>query len=60
MVGASDARGAYPTERPVSPKDILHTVYHLLGVDPHRMITDRVGRPLPLVAGSNLVREILA
>lgn len=59
VVGASDGRGAYPSERPVSPKDILCTIYHLLGVDPHRTIPDRLGRPLPLVAEGNVVRELL-
>jgi hypothetical protein len=59
VVGASDARAAYPSERPVSPKDILCTVYHLLGVDPRRTIPDRLGRPLPLVAEGNVVRELL-
>lgn len=47
VVGSSDAHGAYPSERPISPKDILCTIYHLLGVDPHRMIPDRLGRPFP-------------
>ena len=60
VVGASDARAAYPSERPVSPKDILHTIYHLLGVDPHRMIPDRLGRPVPLVAEGGVVRELLS
>jgi hypothetical protein len=60
VVGASDARAAYPSERPVSPKDILCTIYHLLGVDPHRTIPDRLGRPVPLVAEGNVVRELLA
>ncbi len=59
VVGASDARAAYPSERPVSPKDILHTIYHLLGVDSHRTIPDRLGRPVPLVAEGNVVRELL-
>jgi hypothetical protein len=59
VVGASDARGAYPSERPISPKDILHTIYHLLGVDPHRTIPDRLDRPVPLVAEGNLVCELL-
>ena len=60
VIGASDARAAYPADRPITPKDILHTIYHLLGVDSHRMIPDRLGRPLPLVAEGNLVRELLA
>lgn len=59
VVGASDGRGAYPSERPVSPKDILCTIYHLLGVDPHRTIPDRLGRPMPLVAEGSVVRELL-
>src|SRR6516162_4317895 len=59
VVGASDARAAYPSERPVSPKDILHTIYHLVGVDPHRTIPDRLDRPVPLVAEGNLVCELL-
>jgi uncharacterized protein (DUF1501 family) len=59
VVGASDARAAYPSERPVSPKDILCTIYHLLGIDPHRTIPDRLGRPIPLVAEGNVVRELL-
>jgi hypothetical protein len=59
IVGASDARAAYPSERPVSPKDILHTIYHLVGVDAHRTIPDRLGRPVPLVAEGGVVRELL-
>jgi hypothetical protein len=59
IVGASDARAAYPSERPTSPKDILHTIYHLLGVDSQRTIPDRLGRPVPLVAEGNVVRELL-
>lgn len=60
VIGSSDARGAFPAERPVNPKDILHTVYHLLGVDAHRMIPDRLGRPLPLVSEGSVVREALS
>ena len=40
-------------------KDVLATIYHLLGVDPHRLIPDRLGRPLPLVAEGSVVRELL-
>ena len=60
IVGASDRHAAYVADRPVSPKDILCTIYHLLGIDPHRMIPDRLGRPLPLVAEGSVVRELLA
>ncbi len=47
------------TERPVSPKDVLATVYHLLGIDPETTLTDRIGRPLPLVPGASVVQAML-
>ena len=34
---------ATPLERPVSPKDILATIYHLLGIDPATTLTDQSG-----------------
>jgi hypothetical protein len=59
VVGRTDRHAATVTERPVSPKDILATTYHLLGIDPETTLIDRIGRPLPLVAGS-VVGELLA
>jgi hypothetical protein len=60
VVGRTDKHGGEVTERPVSPKDILATVYHLLGIDPETMLTDRIGRPLPLAPGASVVHEMLA
>jgi hypothetical protein len=49
-----------PAETPFSPKDVLATVYHLMGIEPHTEIYDRIGRPLP-VGGIGRVRaELLA
>jgi hypothetical protein len=59
-LGASDKIGGYPKEHPVSPKDVLCTIYHLLGVDPHLHIPDREGRPLPLVQGGSVLAGLLA
>jgi uncharacterized protein (DUF1501 family) len=59
VVGASDKHGAYVQDHPVSPKDVLSTMYHLMGVDPHQTIPDRLGRPLPLVSGGEVVAELL-
>jgi hypothetical protein len=33
FVGASDARGAFPADRPVSPADFASTLYQILGID---------------------------
>jgi hypothetical protein len=59
VVGRTDRHAATVTERPVSPKDILATAYHLLGIDPETTLTDRTGRPLPLVQNASVVREML-
>ena len=49
----------YPqAENPVSPKDILASIFHLLGIDAHTTIPDRLGRPLP-IAGTGVVRPEL-
>ncbi|MGD9723090.1 MAG: DUF1501 domain-containing protein [Pirellulales bacterium] len=59
IVGASDKQGGDVLERPISPKDLLATMYHLLGIDHHLMIHDRLNRPLPLVEG-DVITEALA
>jgi hypothetical protein len=59
-VGKSDRHAGAVADRPVSPKDILATLYHLLGIDPQTTLMDRTGRPLPLVADGNVVPEMLA
>ena len=60
VIGATDRLGAYPVSHPTHPNDILATVYHLLGFDPHETrIPDRTGRPVRLTEG-NVVRELLA
>jgi arylsulfatase A-like enzyme len=60
VVGRTDRHAGHVAERPVSPKDVLATVYHLLGIDPETLLTDRTGRPLPLVQGASVVSEMLA
>lgn len=60
VVGASDETAAFVTENPLSPKDILCTAYHLLGIDPHTEIHDQQGHPWPLVGGGRVAEELLA
>ncbi|HEX5103312.1 MAG TPA: DUF1501 domain-containing protein, partial [Pirellulaceae bacterium] len=59
VIGSSDKHGAYVQDNPISPKDILCTLYHLLGIDPHRTIPDRFGRPFPLVSEGRVIAEML-
>ena len=59
VVGRSDKIADSVAERPVSPKDILATTYHLLGIDPGLMLTDRTGRPMPLLSEGAVIPEVL-
>jgi len=52
VIGKSDATGAYPAERPVTPADIHATVFAALGYDSQRLHYQSAdGRPMPLSDG---------
>jgi hypothetical protein len=52
VVGESDALGAYPKSRPVTPADLHATVFTALGYDPHAITYPSAeGRPFPLSDG---------
>ncbi len=57
--GASDSTGARPVASPTTPADIIATIYHLLGVDPHHVIHDHLGRPHPVVINGNVVSALI-
>jgi hypothetical protein len=49
--GSSDKVGAYPASNPVDPVDVHATMYHCLGLDPERTMTDHLRRPYSLSTG---------
>ena len=51
VYGATDKHAAYPTRDPVSPGDVVATIYHLLGIDPHMTVPDLSGRPIAIAHG---------
>jgi len=52
VIGATDAIGARPSQRPLDPHDILATIYQFLGIDPHLHLPDPQGRPIALTSGT--------
>ena len=48
MYGASDQHAAYPADHPVSPPELLATMYHALGLPSSTEMHDREGRPYRL------------
>lgn len=59
VVGKSDKIGGEVAQTPISPKDLLATSFHLLGIDPHTLIPDQLGRPLPVAGSGDTRHELL-
>lgn len=58
IVGASDSKGAEVLDKPISPADLLATIWQQLGIDPQTELRDRLNRPLQLSEGS-VLRELI-
>jgi hypothetical protein len=58
VVGAPDARGERPRERPLRPTDFLATVYAHLGIDTRQEFRDFTGRPLPILPDGEPIAEL--
>jgi hypothetical protein len=60
VIGSTDKLGGTAAARPIHYQDVLATVYHNLGIDPHAMITDKSDRPAMILPGSaEPVRELV-
>ncbi|MBX9623892.1 MAG: DUF1501 domain-containing protein [Gemmataceae bacterium] len=59
VVGSTDKIGGDVAEAPFSPKDVVATLFHLLGVDPAGEVRDRLGRPYPIGGPGRVRPELL-
>ncbi len=58
VVGRTDPIAGEVIETPFSPKDVIATLFHALGINPQSEIQDRFGRPYK-IGGTGLVRNEL-
>ena len=58
--GARDRIGARPSLNPVTPADIIATIYRCLGIPADLELRDRLDRPLLLAPWGNVIGELLA
>jgi hypothetical protein len=57
--GKSDPQGAYPVERPVTPDEVVATIYKSLGVNLETELPGPQGRPYPIIdRGYREIREL--
>lgn len=58
VVGASEKRGGDVKERPVTPQDVLATVYRALGIPLDLHFPDASGRPVSIVGAGKPIDEL--
>jgi Protein of unknown function (DUF1501) len=58
VIGATDKSGAYVTDRPTTPGDMVATILQALGIDPAMVVQTPLGRPVELASGGKPVTEV--
>lgn len=58
IVGATDAKGYYASENVYKPEDFAASLYTKMGIDPEQVLHTNTGRPIQLVNGGKLIKEL--
>jgi hypothetical protein len=58
--GTTDREGMAPATLPCTPDDVASTIFHNLGVDPHRELMTSTGRPIQLFREGTVVNSLLS
>ncbi len=59
IIGATNNKGEYPAERPLSPNDLWATVYRHIGINYDQSFPDFQGRPMPILPFGEPIEELL-
>jgi len=58
VIGGTDRWGSAPTGEPITPRNVIATIYRHLGIDPTGTLYDRLGRPFELLDDRRTLREL--
>ena len=58
VIGSTNSKAEYPTQRPYTPGDLMATIYQHLGIDPSATVTDFSGRPVHIVESGGRITEL--
>jgi uncharacterized protein (DUF1501 family) len=58
-VGESNARAEVPRTTPITPQDLMATIFHVLGMPQGLHYNDPTGRPVPMINGGRPIRELV-
>jgi hypothetical protein len=60
VIGSTDSSAGEARNQPIHYQDVLATIYHNLGIDPHAMVEDVSGRPGAILpAGARPIEPLL-
>jgi hypothetical protein len=59
VVGSTNSKGEHPKDRPLTPRDLLATMYRHLGIDPRHEFKDFSGRPLSILPDGEPIAELI-
>ncbi|MBM83366.1 MAG: hypothetical protein CMJ78_22625 [Planctomycetaceae bacterium] len=58
-VGESDAKVSRPQNDPITPQDLMATVFHVLGIDRKLQFVNQGGRPVFMVEEGQLINQLV-
>jgi hypothetical protein len=59
VVGDSNSRAEVPRTTPITPQDLMATVFHVLGIPRDLHYNDPSGRPTPMIDGGRPIAELV-
>jgi len=59
VIGETDSHGERAKSKPMDPQNVLSTLYHHMGIDPAKLITDNNGRPMYLLEDRQPISELM-
>jgi uncharacterized protein (DUF1501 family) len=59
VVGESTEKAERPKTTPITPQDLMATVFHVLGIPVDLHYTDMTGRPVPMIESGRPIAELV-
>jgi len=59
VIGESSAKLEVPKSTPITPQDMMATIFSVLGVDLDLQYHDQAGRPMPMIYNGRPIRELV-
>jgi hypothetical protein len=59
VIGESSEKAETPKTTPITPQDLMATVFHVLGIPQELHYKDQTGRPVPMIDGGKPIAELV-